>query len=741
MAIQFEQVGAIGYAASTTVNVPYPSTVNENDILILQCYNFASNASITTPSGWTELYKSSKVSSHVWGFYAIRADGTETGSLTVTMGGSTASYGRISRWSGAITTGTAWEQATGVAPQNDSSAESASITSTGDNELAIALHQVHDPTSFGAYDGSYSEDFDVSDSSGYGSTFTASSQLKATAGNVASETSTIGVSDYHCGCSLFLIPPASGETNSQTQTGKSRIKKSATQTQTGVARLEKTATQTQTGTARIALTTTKTQDGVARIELVTQKTQQGTARINVTSTQTQDGVSRIKITTQKEQTGKANISVATTQTQQGTARIKATSTQTQDGTGRIKITSTQTQDGVAKISVATAKTQQGTARIKLVTAKTQDGVSRIEITSTQTQTGVAKISFTTPQTQAGVARIENANVTQTQQGKGRIKKSVAQTQSGVANISTGGAQKTITGVAKIERKINYDNGASTSGTSASITLSNFTVGNNPDRILLVGISIRDDSTVSSITFNTSENFSYVTGVGQSTGTSRTSVEIWKLVNPTATTADIVVTLDSAPFMAKVGAISLFTVHQTDSTPTTATQTGASGDPSINITTQHNNSWVLDTMHYRPSSSASATYPQVERWVLTPTTIGAGSTKEIETAGSTSMSWTIGTSNPWAQAAIEIRAPEATGVTTTKTQTGKADIKNTNTQTQSGVANITSPIKQQNITGKALLSKVGTPETTIIEVTTSTTIVEVETSTTISEVETGTTITE
>lgn len=84
MAIAFGLAGTrlLVSTAATTWNVPYPSTVNANDLLVLHVID--SGATITTPTGWTAI-----VSDGRGGMFIKKATGSETGNLAVTIGSST----------------------------------------------------------------------------------------------------------------------------------------------------------------------------------------------------------------------------------------------------------------------------------------------------------------------------------------------------------------------------------------------------------------------------------------------------------------------------------------------------------------------------------------------------------------------------------------------------------------------------------------------------------------------------
>jgi hypothetical protein len=108
---EYPAFSAIGSYAQTTgtvtvINVPYPSTINANDIILMIVskttwdYNMAS-------SGWTKITHRAYPDTHV---FWKRATGSESGTAPVTLAavdGITRAY--MITYSGCIETGTPWE--------------------------------------------------------------------------------------------------------------------------------------------------------------------------------------------------------------------------------------------------------------------------------------------------------------------------------------------------------------------------------------------------------------------------------------------------------------------------------------------------------------------------------------------------------------------------------------------------------------------------------------------------------
>ena len=104
--------GAAANAAAGSINVPYPASIAANDILLLHVLT-KDNVEINTPSGWSQdgtngaRNQGSTIRSE---WFWKRADGTETGNLSVSKAsGTTLLFGRMYRFTGCITSGTPFD--------------------------------------------------------------------------------------------------------------------------------------------------------------------------------------------------------------------------------------------------------------------------------------------------------------------------------------------------------------------------------------------------------------------------------------------------------------------------------------------------------------------------------------------------------------------------------------------------------------------------------------------------------
>lgn len=138
--------------SGTTIGVPYPATVAAGDVLVAHVSARAASG-VTTPAGWT-LVPSSSINSggRSAAFYKV-ADGTETGSLTVTFTGSggfgsNGIWGRMYRFTGGTTVeggGSEGNTAT-VVPDH-------SVTTSAGGRLAVNLVMVARVETLAAFTG------------------------------------------------------------------------------------------------------------------------------------------------------------------------------------------------------------------------------------------------------------------------------------------------------------------------------------------------------------------------------------------------------------------------------------------------------------------------------------------------------------------------------------------------------------------------------------------------------------
>lgn len=137
----------------------------------------------------------------------------------------------------------------------------------------------------------------------------------------------------------------------------------------------------------------------------------------------------------------------------------------------------------------------------------------------------------------------------------------------------------------------HDEGSATSSTKS------ITVASGSNKALIVLITGYDTTlpagAASSVAFNTSESFTHITGSDADNGDAQ-FVDAWYLVNPTSTTANVVVTWGESKNYS-VSIWSLTGVHQSSPIGNITEYGETSGEETknISITTTAANSWVLE----------------------------------------------------------------------------------------------------------------------------------------------------
>lgn len=179
---------------------------------------------------------------------------------------------------------------------------------------------------------------------------------------------------------------------------------------------------------------------------------------------------------------------------------------------------------------------------------------------------------------------------------------------------------------------------------SDITLSH-TIGANSNKVLIVRVTSANNDIVG-VTYNgdsLTQLGSYVQ-LGNSAGYYQS---MWYILSPDDGTHNIVVDLSGTSNNATCLSMSLYNVEQ-QAPEATATARGTASPMTANITTITNNAWVVDLGSETEGKSFTVGENQTQRWNSNLLYAGAvSSTKLVETAGSTSMSWTISGTTNWA----------------------------------------------------------------------------------------------
>jgi hypothetical protein len=202
--------------------------------------------------------------------------------------------------------------------------------------------------------------------------------------------------------------------------------------------------------------------------------------------------------------------------------------------------------------------------------------------------------------------------------------------------------------------------AAADGSAFSETATVSITPSGSDRILIASVGWGTDSTgktVSSVVFNGSENFTRIGGIDSSTGTD-IAVDLWYLLNPTATTANVVATISAAPSAGTVLGVMAFSgAGGVSGLQTTEGIVSPDGQPSVTVTSAVGD-MVIDALVCEdsgliPGADQTERYEHVE---VGATTL-AGSTEAG--ASSVTMSYSdVGTFNKYVYAAVNITAAVA-----------------------------------------------------------------------------------
>lgn len=188
----------------------------------------------------------------------------------------------------------------------------------------------------------------------------------------------------------------------------------------------------------------------------------------------------------------------------------------------------------------------------------------------------------------------------------------------------------------------------TANTSVNGSLSfNHTIGTGSDRLLVVGFNVEFQGALAVTTMTYDGVAMTLAHSGQNPGDREWSFLYYmdEADLPAAGTYSVSIVVDQSAEVA-AGSVSVFGGGQSGPEATATTGADTSGSTqSVNITTITDGAWIFDVMGSGASITFTATSPQVERWESDPGgSSAAGSTKELATAGLTTMEWTITGSN-------------------------------------------------------------------------------------------------
>lgn len=203
--------------------------------------------------------------------------------------------------------------------------------------------------------------------------------------------------------------------------------------------------------------------------------------------------------------------------------------------------------------------------------------------------------------------------------------------------------------------ITVDNSAGTftSSNATTLTLSNFAVGSGSNRILLVGVAIKEvgQFTTSSVKFNGTS----MTLVGSKFSGATEQMEMYYLLNPVSTTASVVLSGTGSGSQLALGAVSLAGVLQSAPAGFTSAN-GRSLTPSVTINGVGGSDMVVDACAFADqTANPTAGASQTSRWVARSALITSmASTRPASGSSSVTMSWTGNVSSDWAIGAVRLQ---------------------------------------------------------------------------------------
>ena len=205
----YEDNGGVGTGVDYSVAVPYPATVNADDILICAVMD-ADDDSFDTPSGWNKTVEFTTHANMSVAYYWKRALGTETGTETFTSTKNAGSLvaGMMARFSGCHDVGNPFDVTStyGVTGPG-TNVNMPSIPTYGTERLVFNIVVIEDNVSCTtAAPDSWTEVFYLSTSVGSDAAFKGQTIPVPTPLTVSGDTCTLGGSDYHSTQCMSLIP-------------------------------------------------------------------------------------------------------------------------------------------------------------------------------------------------------------------------------------------------------------------------------------------------------------------------------------------------------------------------------------------------------------------------------------------------------------------------------------------------------------------------------------------------------
>lgn len=186
--------------------------------------------------------------------------------------------------------------------------------------------------------------------------------------------------------------------------------------------------------------------------------------------------------------------------------------------------------------------------------------------------------------------------------------------------------------------------------ASSLTISGLVIANNANRYLIISVAAWDavagDTVVSGITWNGSAFGASIANKLMSAANNR--ITLWGGIAPTATTANVVVTMVGACEELGANVTSFYNVHQTTPLGTAVTAEGTTGNATVTVTAAVDD-LVYDGLYHYQQTSPNPTTAQTQLarsqivagggWILASSAAGAASVAMLWTlAGTDTREW-------------------------------------------------------------------------------------------------------
>ena len=347
-----------------------------------------------------------------------------------------------------------------------------------------------------------------------------------------------------------------------------------------------------------------------------------------------------------------------TNTSTNTATSTATSTSTSTFTATATNTATATPTNTPTLTATNTSTPSATSTATNTATNTVTNTATYTATPTATNSTTNTATVTTTNTGT-----KTATPTATSTATSTATKTPTQTATKTATntpTKTGTPTNTATKTATPTNTpcgVAFATATATSLTATSATFSYTVSGTNT--LLLVQVYIEANGTsdvVNTVTFNGTALTRIVQDRDTTSG--HGDLETWRLVNPASGTHNVVVSIsDTTARVLHIGAISYTGVNQTSPIgASTSLNQAAATSHSISLTTTTANSLVVGMCtSYGTGVGITPGTGQVQKWVKTDNNETEGDDKAAPTAGSTSLSYTLASSQSADMEVVEIKA--------------------------------------------------------------------------------------